>query len=127
MSKKKGGGFFHGPQPGSDHFKNTQLIRRAEAVFDGPNDTVRMLQRPLEIEPCINDMLQSVWSRQRAIFRDVADKKCRSTRLLGPEEQLSCNFPNLTDAAGRHLEFFAECRLNGVDDYHSSLSPFGGG
>ena len=47
--------------------------------------------------------------------------------LLGPEQELRCNFPHLTNAAWGHLELFAEGRLNGVDDHDSRGEVFRGG
>ena len=46
--------------------------------------------------------------------------------LFGPEQELRCNFPHLTDAAWRHLELFAEGRLDGVDDHNTRGEVFRG-
>ena len=58
---------------------------------------------------------------KRAVLRDVADQKNRNVMLLRPEQQLRCNFAHLTDAARRHFEFFAEGRLNGINDHDFGL------
>ena len=86
---------------------------------------MRMLPRTFEIQNRIDDVFQGFWPRDRTILRDVADQKNRNMILLGPEQQLRCNFAHLADAARRHFESFAECRLNGINDDNFRFETFG--
>ena len=75
-----------------------------------------MLPGAFKVENRVDDVLECLRPGQRAILGDVSNQKHRNVLLLGPEQQLRCHFPHLTDAAGRHLELLAEGRLDGVDD-----------
>src|SRR5262245_47543895 len=86
---------------------------------------MRMLSGAFEIQHSVNDMLESLRARNRAVFSDVADNKSRDVVLLRPEQQPRRNFAYLPDRAGSHLEFFTERCLDRIDDYDFRCKLFG--
>ena len=84
-----------------------------------------VLARTFEIKHGIDDVLQGLRSRYRAVFGNVSNEENRHMILFRPEEKLRRNLTDLPNASGRHLEFFAECRLNRIDDHRLRVQIFG--
>ena len=83
-----------------------------------------MLTRSFKVENRIDNVLESFRPGDRAVFRDVPDQENGDVIFLRPEQQLRRDFPHLSDAARRHLEFFTERSLNGIDDDDSRAKLF---
>src|SRR5262245_78355 len=112
MREKQCRWLFDGDQSRRSHFENPQLVCRTKSILDGSYNSMRVLARSFKIQNRIDDMLERLRTGQRAVLRDVADQKNRHVMFLRPEQELRRYFANLTNTARRHLEFFAECRLD---------------
>ena len=70
-------------------------------------------------------MFQSLGASYGAVFGNVPDEKNRYMIFFRPEQKLRSHLTHLPNAAGRHLEFFAERGLNGIDDHGLGLQMLG--
>src|SRR5439155_7881788 len=68
-----------------------------------------------EVQHRVDNVLEHLWTGQAAVLGDVADEDGRDVLALRSEEELRSGLADLTDAAGRGLEFDGEHRLNRVD------------
>ena len=65
------------------HFVNTQLGRRAEAVFDAAEDAIEIMAVAFELQHAVHNVLQHLRSGDASLFCDVSDKQNGHPLLLG--------------------------------------------
>src|SRR4029434_10430685 len=80
-----------------------------------------MVPLALEIENCIDHMLQRLRPRKVAVFGDVADQNRRDVLPFRGKQELRGGFAHLPDAARRRLELDRKDRLYRIDDDQSGL------
>ena len=108
-------------QPCAGHFKDANLIRSTKAILGGPHDAMVVMSFAFEIEDRIDDMLQRLWSGDRTVFGDVADKENRDRAVLCQQQELVSYFPHLRNRAGRRFYQRRENRLDGIDDDRAGI------
>ena len=111
----------HFAQTGTGHLKNGQFVRRAEAILDTAQDSVRSLGVALELQHDIDDVLEDLRSCQRSVFGDVADENDGRACLLGVAQQRRGAFADLRHTARRGIERFAVDGLDGIDNEQCRL------
>jgi hypothetical protein len=111
-------------EAGLFHFKDADLIGRAEAIFDGPEYAEAVAALALEIEHGVDHVLENARTRDRAVLRHMTDQKRREPGLLRPHDDRSGTFPDLGNTAGRRRYRGAENRLDRVHDQHPRLELF---
>src|SRR5439155_23344614 len=106
----------HGFEARSRHLEDAELADRAEPVFHGAYDAMRVVALALEIEDGVDDVLERFRAGEAAVFGDMTDEKRRDVLPLRRKQQLRRGLAHLADAAGRGLELQREDRLHRVDD-----------
>ena len=64
-------------QPFLRHREETDLVRGAEAVLDGPDDAEPAIRLALEVQHRVHHVLQNPGTRDRAVLGDVPDQQHR--------------------------------------------------
>ena len=72
------------------HFKNTNLIGGAEAVFHGAQNPVGHVAVTLKKERCIHHVLQHTRARNSAVLVDMPDDKQRNLQIFADTDQHLC-------------------------------------
>ena len=75
-------GVGHADEPGAGHLEHAELVRRAEAVLDGPQDAMGVVAVALELEHAVDEVLEHARPGDGAVLRHVADEERRDARLL---------------------------------------------
>ena len=120
-ARNRADGFGDGLQAGAGHLEDPEFADRAEAVLDRPNDPMRVVALPFEVQHRVHDVLEHLGTGQAAVLGDVADQHRRQVLPLGGEEQLRGRLANLADRArGRH-ELRGVHGLDRVDDQQGWL------
>src|SRR5262249_6981350 len=83
------------------HLEHADLVGRAEAILDGPEDAGGMVALALEVEHGVHEVLEDAWPRQRSLLGNVTDQERRDARTLREHHESRPALPHLTDAARR--------------------------
>ncbi len=104
------------PQPLSGHLEHADLVGGAEPVLDSSQDTERVAAVALEVEDCVDHVLDHLGSGDLALFGDMADEhQCAALRFGEANQRLRCG-ANLAYGAGGCFERLGPKRLDGIDD-----------
>jgi hypothetical protein len=98
------------------HLEDADLLGRPEAVLRGTEQANRGVALALEGEHGIDEVLQCLRPRDRAVFRDVADEDDRDSLRLGELHQAQGSAADLADAPRRAVEIVDRRGLDRVDD-----------
>ena len=96
------------PQPPVGHGKYADLIDRAVTVLDGADYPVTAVAVTLEIQDCINHVLQHPRACQGAFLGHMPHKKNRGAALFGESNQARRAFAHLGYRTGGGLECLGE-------------------
>ena len=112
---KSSDGIGHADQPLAGHLEDADLVRRAEAVLDGPQDPVLVVAVALELEHAVDEVLEHARAGDGAVLRHVADEDRRDAVLLRHAQESSGGLSDLADGAGRGAQLARVERLDRVD------------
>src|SRR3954470_14810054 len=98
------------------HSKNSDLIHTAETILDCSKDSVVEHSFAFEIQNRVYDVLESFWSRDSSVARNVTDDEHSDARFFCEAHEPCSALANLTDASRGSFEVGGENSLNGVDD-----------
>src|SRR5687768_10694311 len=100
------------------HPEDADLVHTAEAVLGRAQDTMIDAVLALEVEHGVHDVLERLWPRDAAAFRDVSDDEDGRAALLGESHEPRGALANLPDVSRRALQITGEQGLDGVHDEH---------
>src|SRR5438445_12711741 len=98
------------------HFKDAELVGRAEAVLGRAQHTMRVVAVTLELEDAVDQMLEHARTRNGAVLRHVPDEDRRDAVLLRDAQQACGCFADLTDGTWSASELSRVEGLDRVDD-----------
>src|SRR5262249_40412199 len=103
------------------HLKDADLVRRAEAILHGTQDSISMMLFALEVQHRVDQVLENARSSQRSLLGDVPDQKRRNASPLGDCHETSPALPDLGHAPWRRLQSGQKHGLDRVDDQNPRL------
>ena len=111
----------HFAQTGIRHFKDTDLVGRAEAILRRAQQPVGCVRLALKIEHTVDHVLEHLRPCDDALLVDVADDENGHTAALAVLHQAHRAVLDLRDRAGRGGFVVREQGLDGVDDQNVRL------
>ena len=84
-------------RPPGAHLEHADVVRRAEAVLQGPQRAVGALALALELEHAVDQVLEHPRAGQRALLGDVADEQHRDRARLGQPRDAVGDLAHLAD------------------------------
>ena len=98
------------------HLEDADLVGGAEPVLGSPQDAVRIVLFPFEVQDGVDDVFEHLGPGDVAVLVDVPDDDDRDVEALrGAQEQVRA-FPDLGDGAGGRGQLRERHGLDGVDD-----------
>jgi hypothetical protein len=85
----------HALQPGAGHLEDAELVRRAEAVLDRPQDAMRVVAVAFELQDAVDEVLQHARPRDGAVLRHVPDEEEGHPGLLRHPQEARRRLPHL--------------------------------
>ena len=104
--------------PAVRHLEDPDLVRRPEAVLEGPQDPEALEPITLELEHRVDHVLQDARSRDGPLLRHVPHEDHRYALALGEPHEPRRALANLPDSARRPRELGRVERLDRIH-YHS--------
>ena len=107
LGEEQGRGVGDLHQPGVGHLEDADLVGRAEAVLDRPQDAELMAALAFEIEHGIDHVLEHPRAGDHALLGDMADQQQAEAAALGEPDQLGRRGPHLGHGSRRRIR---DCR-----------------
>ncbi len=98
------------------HLEDAHLVSRPEAVLRRPHDAKRVAPIALESEHRVDQVLEHLGPRERALFRDVTDQEEGDAVALGDFDQARGHLAELRHAPGARLDVARAHRLDRIHD-----------
>ena len=106
------------------HFKDPNLVGRAETVFHGTKHAETMMFIPFEIQNGIHHMFQHTRTSKRPLFCHVTNDKNGNLIEFRKSHQRSCRLTHMRHASGYPVSLRMCHRLNRVDNDIVRLQRF---
>ena len=113
-------------QAGLGHLEDADLVGRPEPVLGRPQEPERGVPLALEVEDGVDEVLEGLGTRDRAVLGHVADEDDRDPVALGEVHQPQRRLADLADAAGRARRARRPSR-SGPKSTTTSAGPLGPG